>query len=57
MNRYIVHIGTGTVIDIDDDCYYVNGENIVGDVDSDQDMIDAAINWGTPLPNIIKEEG
>lgn len=54
MARYIVHIGTGTVIDLDDDVYVIDGEDIVGDIDSDQDMIDAAVLWGTNIKNMMQ---
>lgn len=53
MARYIVHIGTGTVIDIDDDVYVLDSEDIEGDIDSEQEMIDAAIARGTNIRNVM----
>lgn len=52
--RYIVHIGTGTVIDLNDDVYVVDGEDIEGDIDSEQEMIDAAIAHGTNIINLLR---
>lgn len=52
--RYIVHIGTGTVLDLNDEVYVVDGEDIEGDIDSEQDMIDAAIGRGTNIINLLR---
>ena len=54
MARYIVHIGTGTVIDLNDEVYVVDGEDIEGDIDTEQDMIDAAIGRGTNIINLLR---
>lgn len=54
MARYIVHIGTGTVLDLDDEVYVVDGEDIEGDIDTEQDMIDAAIGRGTNIINLLR---
>lgn len=53
MSRYIIHVGTGTIIDLDDNCYYLDDEMIVGDVETEDDLIDAVIEHGIDLRDIV----
>lgn len=54
MSRYIIHVGTGTIIDLDDNCYYLDDDDWDGGGEStEDDLIDAAIEHGIDLRDIV----
>jgi hypothetical protein len=53
MSRYIVHVGTGTIIDLDDTCYYLDSEDITGDVETEDDLLDAITVHGIDMRDVV----
>lgn len=62
MTRYLVHPGTGTIIDLDDDCYYLDS-NAASDysdgstLDEYDDILDQVESAGLPMSKILNLAG
>lgn len=48
MSRLLIHIGTGTIIDLDDDCVFIDMPDSLEDADEDE-IVDYAKEYGVPV--------
>lgn len=55
MSRLLVHIGTGTIIDLDDDCVFIVLPDSLEDADDDE-IVDYARNKGVPVNTSVHND-
>lgn len=48
MTRLLVHIGTGTIVDLDDNCVFINPPESMNDADEDE-LVEYAMTHGRPV--------
>lgn len=53
MTRYIIHRGTGTCLDLDDDLWTVDSEDCVGDINDEDDLMEQLDEHGCRLSEVI----